>query len=505
LKLKHSIGLLKDKPTDKNHKCVYQRVFELSAACLLMKIEDQKIKVAAVSNKYLELTSTLSEQLLGKDPFEVFPDTEDDPNGARATRKAIFEVVRTGEQVKIADYLYYITDPQTGQLKPFWWTSTFDPIFDEDGNVEYVLGTAIDNTSEHISKHDLIEAQQMLQLAITAGEIGTWSINAESQEIISSEHSKKLFGFKEYEHATLESMLEAIHPHFRKRVADMINEAFRSNGSANYHVEYPLIGIGDEKERWIRTTAKLFFNIGDNAKLLCGTLIDITEAKMVERNKTDFISMVSHDLKTPLSSVMGYMDLAIKDLKQKGSLFAMDCLSKARKQATKMNNLITGFLDVSIIENGKLNINSERFIIHELIEEMVKEALPYSVDHQIHIHPGPNIEVIADRNKIGQVITNLLSNAIKYSGKGTNIHISYEARENTITVHVIDDGVGIPIKEHAKLFNRFYRVEQGKFSSQSGYGIGLYMAAEIVSIHNGKIGLKSEEGKGSDFYFTLPI
>ena len=180
-------------------------------------------------------------------------------------------------------------------------------------------------------------------------------------------------------------------------------------------------------------------------------------------------------------------------------------LAKAAHQVNKMTDLIHGFIDLSKMEPGKLLLDLQNFDINELIEECLAEQNFSNTGHIILFERQKNIVVRADKEKIGQVISNFLSNAVKYSNKGCKITIVAGKTGKNVQVSVSDEGIGIKTKDQEKLFQRFYRVENERMKNISGFGIGLYLASEIIQMHKGTIGAESDEDKGSTFYFTLPL
>jgi len=253
----------------------------------------------------------------------------------------------------------------------------------------------------------------------------------------------------------------------------------------------------------VRAKGKAIFDSDKKPISLNGTLQDITELKQDEQRKNDFIGMVSHELKTPLTSLKAYLQLLqIKAVKDP---FTVVALGKADTQVKKMTAMIDGFLNLSRLESGKIYLDLERFDMMELIEEVVNEFSVTSASNQILFNRVNPISVHADRSKIGQVATNLISNAIKYSGDGQNIEISCLVKENSIVVSIKDYGIGIKPEDLERLFERFYRVDTSDMKTISGFGIGLYLSAEIIQRHNGKIWVESVYGEGSTFYFSLSI
>jgi signal transduction histidine kinase len=165
--------------------------------------------------------------------------------------------------------------------------------------------------------------------------------------------------------------------------------------------------------------------------------------------------------------------------------------------------MINGFLSVAALESGKMQLVKEPFNLDNTIQEMVDDAITTHPRFTFNFLPCEPLPVLADKDKIGQVITNLLSNAVKYSPDGGEIRITCRKLENKAEVSIKDSGIGIHKEDLPNLFERFYRVQSDAMKSFSGFGIGLYLCAEIIGRHQGKIWAESEEGQGSTFYFNL--
>jgi PAS domain S-box-containing protein len=232
---------------------------------------------------------------------------------------------------------------------------------------------------------------------------------------------------------------------------------------------------------------------------------DISEKKRDELRKNDFIGMVSHEMKTPLTSLTALIQVANVKLKNNGDTFLSEALQKANTQARKMTVMINGFLNVSRLESGKMLIGKSQFNIQELIAESIKEIELTTPSYEIRFKPGKPVMADADRDKIGSVISNLLTNAVKYSPKNKLIEVKCEPRPDYVQVSIKDQGIGIKLEDREKLFDRYYRVESNHTQHISGFGIGLYLSAEIIRHHEGRIWVESEIGKGSVFYFTIPF
>jgi len=170
-----------------------------------------------------------------------------------------------------------------------------------------------------------------------------------------------------------------------------------------------------------------------------------------------------------------------------------------------MGTMINGFLNVSRLQSGKIVLATSKFDLNALISEIIDETELSHSQHQLVFEHREDIEVDADRDKIGSVISNLLSNAIKYSPDNKLINISSFVENSSVTIAIHDQGMGIKPEDLEKLFERFYRVESNTMQHISGFGIGLYLSSEIIERHGGKIWAESKLGEGATFFFSLPV
>lgn len=216
--------------------------------------------------------------------------------------------------------------------------------------------------------------------------------------------------------------------------------------------------------------------------------------------KDEFMAMASHELKTPLTVIMANLQILQEIMSADPRV---KFVSKSMKQVNKLNELIFKILDVSKIHAGKLKFEFSDFDLYQLLKEITEHTLK-STSHPVHLEKqDERFWVKADKEKIEQVIVNILSNAVKYSDSNEDIFIDLKHDGENIVVRIADKGIGIPQSDLENVFQRFYRVS-GPASSFSGSGIGLYISAEIIKSHGGKIWAESQLGKGSVFYFSIP-
>ncbi|HTK10927.1 MAG TPA: PAS domain S-box protein [Ktedonobacteraceae bacterium] len=236
-----------------------------------------------------------------------------------------------------------------------------------------------------------------------------------------------------------------------------------------------------------------------------GLVLDISERKELDRRKDEFISMASHELKTPLTSLKGFLSLLQRRLSVRADDTELHYLARMDAQVTKLTKLINDLLDLSKIQKGLLAYRVERFTMHALVQEIVENMQGTTQTHALCIEGHVETEVYGDRDRIGQVLINFLNNAIKYSPRADKVLIQITKDQDNVRVSVQDFGIGIDSEHQQRIFERFYQVADAKARTYPGLGIGLYICTQIVERHHGHIGVESKKGEGSTFYFTLPV
>ena len=354
-----------------------------------------------------------------------------------------------------------------------------------------------------VSQGKVEEGQVAFRLAVNAANFGTWHIHSVTREFITDARLKELFGYYPDEQLSIEQAIAQITEEYRSYVSAKLENAIYNNG--DYDVTYPAIGLHDNKLRWMRAIGNLKVDPSGAFSAFTGIVMDITEQKQDEIRKNDFIGMVSHELKTPLTSMKGYIQILLSKLRKQEDEFILGALQKANGQITKMTSMINGFLNISRLESGKIHIEHQVFDLALLIKESEEESLATITSHTLIYEPVETTFVNADRDKIGQVIHNLISNAVKYSPQGSIINIACVTVNGLANITVKDHGMGIKPEDIDKIFDRYYRVDGDHMFSISGFGIGLYLCAEIIHRHHGEVWAESEFGEGSTFGFSLPL
>lgn len=231
---------------------------------------------------------------------------------------------------------------------------------------------------------------------------------------------------------------------------------------------------------------------------------ELLQSKLLEEKKDEFLSIASHELKTPLTTIKAYAQIALKQAQKSFDGSILEYLEKINIHTNKLNYLITELLDVSKIHSGKLSLAETIIDFSSYLHDVIHSIQHVTPTHKINLEVNCVQKVCIDTLRIEQVITNLINNAAKYSPGKDCIDISANVENGNVAVAIKDYGIGISEKNMKKLFSRFYRVEETS-KSYSGLGIGLFISKEIIKQHKGKLWVESEEGKGSVFYFSLPV
>ncbi len=231
---------------------------------------------------------------------------------------------------------------------------------------------------------------------------------------------------------------------------------------------------------------------------------ELLQAKLLEEKKDEFISIASHELKTPLTTIKAYTQLVLSLSKSEEHKPIQKYLAKIDQYAGKLNFLLNELLDVSRIHAGKLRLSQTEVELDSFLPEVLNSMQHITQNHKIILEKNVAAKIKIDALRLEQVIANIISNASKYSPGKEKIIVNSFKKDKTVIVSFKDFGIGIPKEKIEKIFNRYYRVDE-ELKNFSGLGIGLFISSEIIKQHGGKIWAESFDGEGSTFYFSLPL
>ncbi|SEN56361.1 PAS domain S-box-containing protein [bacterium A37T11] len=233
-------------------------------------------------------------------------------------------------------------------------------------------------------------------------------------------------------------------------------------------------------------------------------MLELYNKKLKQENqyKDQFLSLASHELKTPLTSAKAYIQLILHNANKHRKYYTF--ATKALLSLGKLENLINGLLDVSRIKIGKMTYTMAEINVRDFVENTVEDVRQFTEVSRIQITQLDDSRVMGDKLKLEQVLINLLNNAIKYSPDGEVVQVAVKKIQNKVVISVSDHGIGIPPQSINLLFDRYYRVNHTA-DNFPGLGLGLFIAAEILKKHDGTYWVESTLGEGSTFYFSLPL
>ncbi|HEX7368001.1 MAG TPA: PAS domain S-box protein [Pelobium sp.] len=382
------------------------------------------------------------------------------------------------------------------------WIEVNGKLFkDADGLPEKVMGTIRDITRDKKYEQDLVEREEKFRLLADEMPQFVWTADANGKLTYFNESLYKYTGYVP-DSANDDKWIEFIHPDEREHNFKAWMDAVTSGTDYLFENRFKRY---DGVYRWQLSRGKPLKDSNGKITMWVGTSTDIQEIKELEEQKDYFISMASHELKTPITSIKGYIQLLESKYRNTEDAFLKNSLKVVHKQIETLTTLVSDLLDVSKIKTGSLQLRKSNFNINSLLSDVIVEIQHINPQNEISLQAEEDIIAFADEESIRQVIINFLTNAVKYSPNARKVLVNLKKSMNELTVAVTDAGIGISEDNQAKIFERFYRVEGKNEKTFPGFGIGLYIAAEIVRKHNGKIGVSSEVGKGSTFYFTLPL
>lgn len=455
-------------------------------------LTDKEGRSIFVNRKWLEFAGMTQKQAMGEGWAKALH--PDDREKVHAEWK---DALRTEREFNL-EYRF-----KTKKGKITWLTGKSIALYDQNGDIRGYMGTVTDITARKFMENSLKESEERLRLALRAGEIGVWDWDIENNVLTWTENIYKIHDVdpKTFK-VTMKNFQKLIHPDDRERIQSMLRDTIERGKI--FAGEFRIVTAKGET-RWVHTNAMFRKNEQNKVVRLLGATTDISLQKKIEQDKNDFLSMASHELKTPLTSMKIFIELLRSQLKDTVSEKPRYYLDRIQDQSARLTELTGDLLDVSRIETGKLRLKREKFIMDDLVIDTVESIQPSTNRHILEVVSSPKAQVYADRYRIYQVLVNLLTNAIKYSPKDTSIFINIKKEKKQVLVSVQDFGIGIKKSQLERVFDKLYQVSDPREKTYPGLGLGLYISKEIVERHNGKIWVASRPGKGSTFFFTIPV
>jgi PAS domain S-box-containing protein len=402
----------------------------------------------------------------------------------------------------------------------FWNELYVSPVQNDKGEVTHFIGVQNDITDRKRAENDLREeklsvekkiqtrTQELIDnqafLSSIIHTVRESLLVLDANYVVISANTHFLNTFKVSQEDTVGTLLFELgnHQWDIEALKELLIKILPTNNPViDFEVEHDFPHIG--KKVMLLNAYRVEFE-GQYKDRILIAIEDITDKTEIDRRKDDFLSIASHELKTPLTTIKGLVQLLQRMPPESASEKYLTTLDKVGTYVDRLNNLITELLDTSKIRSGNIEVHNEPFTIDKTIRDTVESLSLATPNYNIVLSGATDAVILGDELQISQVINNLISNAIKYSPGAEKVDVHVSRVGDFVKVSVIDYGMGISPQDKKKIFERFFRARdiQKKFP---GLGIGLYISHEIVANHKGTLWVESEIGKGSTFSFTLPI
>ncbi len=402
-------------------------------------------------------------------------------------------------------YTEYRLKRHDGQYR--WVSDNCAPRYSPNGEFIGFISACIDIDDQKKVREKIQDSELLFKTISNASPAALWMSDAKGQNVFVNETWVKWTGKtldQQGDHGWFTNLLE------QDRIPVLEKFLLCTKSQTYFSAEFRF-SRADGEIRWGFTEAEPYYDINGNFSGYAGSVTDITDFKKLEQRKDDFIKMASHELKTPITSITGYVQLLLNiyneqnDQKlQTSKSIVKSSLGTISKQVNKLTRLVSELLDLSRIESGKLELHKTKFDLSGLVEETVQDIRHTTSNHALILHNDFEGSIVGDKDRIAQVLINLLTNAIKYSPEAGSVEITLSGDKKRAILKVKDFGIGIDKNDQERIFERFYRVEGKSEQTYPGFGIGLFIASEIVNRHFGTITVESEKGKGSVFTVLLP-
>ncbi|MHA4846766.1 PAS domain-containing sensor histidine kinase [Flavitalea antarctica] len=370
-------------------------------------------------------------------------------------------------------------------------------------NVTGFVKVARDITDRKLTEEVLLLSEQQRSLAMQSAEMGEWTYYIPEDVIEVKERCRVVMGMnRQEERISPEAVLQLIHEDDRNSVVEAMKDAI--GGLHIFHAEFRVRFPETRSIAWVNAYGRVTGHQDQSPSKMIGVVYDITPRKLLEKQKDDFISIASHELKSPVTSIKAYSELLDDVFRESGDSNNALLVKKLNAQVDRMVKLIYNLLDSSTISQLKMKLNPEPVDINVLIEECLSGFELSASRDRLTFLPDKIPLLQADPHRIRQVIENMVSNALKYSPTDKQVIISTKDNLDSALVSVQDFGNGVPEEMQSLIFERYYRVHDEKLESSQGLGLGLYISSEIIRHHFGTISVDSTVGEGSTFHFTLP-
>jgi PAS domain S-box-containing protein len=430
-------------------------------------------------------------KLIGKTLLEALPELSN-----TKIPEIINQVFRTNESFEAQEMLVPLASMQGGRVEDRYFNFIYQARLDLSGKPDGIMVFVFEVTELVLNRLKNQEMEKSFRFLMNAIPQQVWTAKPDGSLDYVNDVVSNDFGYSS-EHIVGNGWQAFIHPDDLKNCLAKWMDAL-SLGT-EYMVEFRLL-FADGSYKWHLARAVPLIEQGRITSWL-GTNTNIEVQKTNEQKKDEFLSIASHELKTPLTSIKAFNQLMVR---AQNVMELQSHLQKSSDNILRLEKLIDDLLDVTKITAGKMKYNIEEFSFDEMVSDVVEGFSLIAVHHTITLNRNEHITYVGDRFRLEQVLNNFLSNAVKYSPNAKEVVVNSFVEKENLIVSIQDFGIGIAKQDVGKLFERYYRVDNTAMRFE-GLGLGLFIASEILKRHKGNFWLETKEGQGSTFYFRLPI
>nr|GEU28281.1 two-component sensor histidine kinase bacteria, putative [Tanacetum cinerariifolium] len=499
------------------------------------------------SDEYLAATQTVRADVIGQPMFDVFPAASSDADGPDRLRASLEEVVRTRRMHTMALQRYDVPDRRGGEFIVKYWLPTNIPVLDAQGQLQAILHRVYDMTAlvngdatvpegdpadqVEQSFNDLrrvievvkegerrrsaaearaTEAGERLDLAVAAGELGTFYCPMPMDRIYWNDTCKEQFFLPQDAEIDFDLFYQRIHPDDRERTRQAVQASVHDRQM--YDVEYRVVA-DDGRERWLRAKGRTYYDARGEPTRFDGITLDISHQKQVEtelarsnRQKDDFLAMLAHELRNPLAPIAAAADLLALAPPEPARIARMsEVLSR---QARHMSGMLDDLLDVSRVTRGMVELDQSVLDAKQVVAAALEQVEPLIAQRGHQVHTDITHEaalVLGDEKRLVQVLANLLGNAARYTPSHGRITVTLQVEHDEVAISVADNGVGIAADLLPRIFELFTQGARTPDRAQGGLGLGLALVHSMAELHGGRVAAASPgEGMGATLTVWLP-
>lgn len=462
------------------------------AICLL---EGPEFIFTIANEPYLQFIQKTEEDVIHKKLWEVLPEAKN------FIEPIISNVYKTG--IPFYGNELYVPLLRNNVMEDAWFNFVYTPLKDAAGNVLAIFAMASEVTELIKTRQKIsIEEKRYRDLANFIPDF-IWTTDLNGISTYQNDSFIKYTGLSLEQLNKNGGWEKIIHP---EDLPDNLLVWTAAMEAKKIFVYQHRFLNADGKYQWFLSRGLPVLDGDGNVLYWLGSSTDIDKIKQEEKLRNDFIKMASHELKTPVTTIKGYVQLLLSQSGEKDPIISHS-LKTVHKQVDKLTALITDLLDVTKTEIGNLSFNIQEKNLVDELKMIVRDFSAFCEKHQISLDTNgmEDVKVRIDHDRFTQVINNVLSNAVKYSPEADKIDIFLHKDGEYIVITIRDYGIGINKEEHDKIFERFYRVSGKDESTYPGFGIGLYIVKEILKQLKGKITVDGAPGEGSSFSIALPV